>query len=127
MRRLSTQPLRRQLLVWLLLLLAPILAALSWASWVAYREGLGDLHAEAMVAVAILLVGLLGWAIIAMVVSRQLVNSVSHLESAARRGAAGDLPPLEPPQMPASELTELPDAVEVMGPRLHRAPPAPRR
>jgi C4-dicarboxylate-specific signal transduction histidine kinase len=121
MRRLSTQPLRRQLLVWLLLLLAPILAALSWASWVAYREGLSDLHSEAIAVVAILSVGLVALALIAMLVSRQLVRSVSHLESAARRIASGDLRPLERQRMPTSELTSLQDAFELMVKRLDEA------
>src|SRR5262245_16897071 len=121
MRRLSTQPLRRQLLVWLLLLLAPILAAVSWAGGVAYQEGSSNLHSEALVTVAILFVVLIGWAIIAMVVSRQLVNSVSHLESAARRIGSGDLRPLERLPMPTSELTKLQDAFELMVKRLDEA------
>jgi C4-dicarboxylate-specific signal transduction histidine kinase len=121
MRRLSTQPLRRQLLVWLLLLLAPILAAVTWAGWVGYQEGSSNLHSEALVTVAILFVVLVGWAIIAMVVSRQLVNSVWHLESAARRIGSGDFRPLERQQMPTSELTKLQDAFELMVERLDEA------
>src|SRR2546426_4852379 len=121
MRRLSTQPLRRQLLVWLVLLLAPILAAATWAGWVAYREGLGDFHSEAIAIVAILTFALIGLALVAMVVSRQLVRSVSHLESAARRVASGDLRPLERQQMVTSELTSLQDAFELMVQRLDEA------
>src|SRR2546426_12001292 len=121
MRRLSTQPLRRQLLVWLALFLGPILAAATWAGWVAYREGLSDLHTEAIAIVAILTFGLIGLALVAMVVSRQLVRSVSHLESAARRVASGDLRPLERQQMPTSELTSLQDAFDLMVQRLDEA------
>ena len=121
MRRLSTQPLRRQLLVWLALFLGPILAAATWAGWVAYREGLSDLHTEAIAIVAILTFGLIGVALVAMVVSRQLVRSVSHLESAARRVASGDLRPLERQQMPTSELTSLQDAFDLMVQRLDEA------
>src|SRR3989442_2149354 len=121
MRRVSTQPLRRQLLVWLALFLGPILAAATWAGWVAYREGLSDLHTEAVAIVAILTFGLIGLALVAMVVSRQLVRSVSHLESAARRVASGDLRPLERQQMPTSELTSLQDAFDLMVQRLDEA------
>ena len=55
-----------------------------------------------------------GWMVIAFVFSRRLTRSVSHLESAAQRIAAGDFRPLEPRPMPTREFAELQMAFDGM-------------
>ena len=69
----------------------------------------------------LLLVGLIGWVVIAMVLSRRFVRSVSHLETAAKRVAAGDLRPLDPMPMPSHELAQLQQAFDLMVQRLDEA------
>jgi C4-dicarboxylate-specific signal transduction histidine kinase len=68
---------------------------------------------------AVLLVGLLGWVVLASVMSRRYVRSVGHLEAAAQRVAAGDLRPLEPVPMPSRELAQLQQAFDRMVQRLN--------
>ena len=55
-----------------------------------------------------------GWMIVAFVFSRRLTRSVSHLESAAQRIAAGDFSPFEPRSMPTREFVELQNAFDQM-------------
>ena len=55
-----------------------------------------------------------GWMVIAFVFSRRLTRSVSHLQTAAQRIAAGDFSPLEPRPMPTREFVELQNAFEQM-------------
>ena len=71
--------------------------------------------------IAILLVGLIGWVVIAAVISHRFVRSVSHLEAAAKRVAAGDLRPLDPIPMPSHELAQLQQAFHLMVQRLDEA------
>jgi C4-dicarboxylate-specific signal transduction histidine kinase len=71
--------------------------------------------------IAILLVGLIGWVVIAAVISRRFVRSVGHLETAAKRVAAGDLRPLDPIPMPSHELAQLQQAFHLMVQRLDEA------
>jgi C4-dicarboxylate-specific signal transduction histidine kinase len=66
-------------------------------------------------------VGLMGWVIVAIVISRQLVRSLAHLESAAQRIASGDLRPLDRRSMPTRELAKLQDAFDMMVQRLNEA------
>ena len=70
---------------------------------------------------AILSTGLIVWVIIGVVMSRRLVRSVSHLEMAAKRVAAGDLRPLDPISMPSLELAQLQHAFDLMVQRLDEA------
>lgn len=69
----------------------------------------------------ILFVGMIGWTAIALVVSRRFVRSMSHLETAAQRVAAGDLTPLDPKPMPSLELEQLQKAFDLMVQRLDEA------
>jgi C4-dicarboxylate-specific signal transduction histidine kinase len=55
-----------------------------------------------------------GWMLIAFVFSRRLTRSVSHLQTAAQRIAAGDFSPLEPRPMPTREFVELQHAFDQM-------------
>src|SRR4030095_6311837 len=52
---------------------------------------------------AILAFGLAGWLIVAFGLSRRLANSLTHLETAAQRIGAGDLPPAERRPQPSAE------------------------
>jgi C4-dicarboxylate-specific signal transduction histidine kinase len=70
---------------------------------------------------AILSTGLIAWVIIGVVISRRFVRSVSHLETAAKRVAAGDLRPLDPISMPSRELEQLQHAFDLMVQRLDEA------
>ena len=49
MKKLWEQPLRRQLFVFILLLLVPVLAAAAWSGFATYRERVGDLHEQSRV------------------------------------------------------------------------------
>jgi C4-dicarboxylate-specific signal transduction histidine kinase len=71
--------------------------------------------------VAILFIGVIGWVTIAVVISRRYVRSMSHLETAAKRVAAGDLRPLDPEPMPSHELAQLQQAFDLMVQRLDEA------
>ena len=70
---------------------------------------------------ALLVVALIGWVVIAMVLSRRFVGSVGHLETAAKRVASGDLRPLDPIPMPSRELAQLQQAFDLMVQRLDEA------
>jgi HAMP domain-containing protein len=69
----------------------------------------------------LLLVALIGWVTVAVVLSRRFVRSVGHLETAAKRVAAGDLGRLDPMPMPSRELFELQQAFDLMVQRLDEA------
>jgi C4-dicarboxylate-specific signal transduction histidine kinase len=69
----------------------------------------------------LLLLALVGWVVIAIVMSRRFVRSVDHLETAAKRIAAGDLRPLPPAPMPSRELAQLHTAFQLMVQRLDEA------
>ena len=63
---------------------------------------------------AILGLGLAGWLVIAVVLSRRLAASVSHLDAAAQRIAAGDFSPLESKPMLSREFADLQHAFDSM-------------
>ena len=67
----------------------------------------------------LLLAGLIGWVLIAMAISRRFVRSVSHLDTAAKRVATGDLRPLEPMSTSGRELAELQQSFDLMVQRLN--------
>ena len=69
----------------------------------------------------LLLLALVGWVAIAIVMSRRFVRSVDHLETAAKRIAAGDLRPLPPAPMPSRELAQLHESFQLMVQRLDEA------
>jgi C4-dicarboxylate-specific signal transduction histidine kinase len=108
MVRFWSQPLRRQLLVAAALLLVPVVAATAWA-------GNGALS------LTLLCTALLGWGIVAVMISKRIVRSVAHLEVAAKRVAAGDLRPPEPEPMPSQELARLQESFLLMVQRLNEA------
>ncbi len=62
----------------------------------------------------IMAAGLLGWFAIAVIMSRRLVRSLSHLAGDAQRIASGDFAPVEPKPMPTREFRELQSAFEQM-------------
>ena len=62
----------------------------------------------------ILGLGLAGWLMVAVVVSRRLGASVSHLDAAAQRIAGGDFTPIDRKPMASLELAELQDAFDKM-------------
>jgi C4-dicarboxylate-specific signal transduction histidine kinase len=68
---------------------------------------------------SLLFVGVLGWAVFAVVISRRFVHSIRLLEAAAERVAAGDLRPLDPVSMPSRELDQLHSAFGLMVQRLN--------
>ena len=70
---------------------------------------------------ALLFIGMIGWVVIALVISRRFVRSMNHLETAAKRVAAGDLRPLDPMPMPSLELAQLQKAFDLMIQRLDQA------
>jgi C4-dicarboxylate-specific signal transduction histidine kinase len=70
---------------------------------------------------SILFTGMIGWVVIAVVISRRFVRSMDHLEMAAKRVAAGDLRPLDPMPMPSRELAQLQEAFDLMVQRLDEA------
>jgi signal transduction histidine kinase len=63
---------------------------------------------------AILGLGIAGWLIIAVVLSRRLAASVSHLDATAQRIAAGDFSPMERRPMLSREFDELQNAFDLM-------------
>ena len=63
---------------------------------------------------AILGVGLAGWLVVAIILSRRLSSSVQHLDGAAQRIAAGDFAMIERKPMPSRELDELQAAFDQM-------------
>jgi signal transduction histidine kinase len=62
----------------------------------------------------ILALGLAGWLLVALVFSRQLTQSLGHLDQAAQRIASGDLSPIERRPMPTREFSELQAAFDQM-------------
>jgi signal transduction histidine kinase len=70
---------------------------------------------------ALLFLALVGWIAIALIMSRRFVRSVDHLETAAKRVAAGDLQPLPREPMPSRELMQLHEAFQLMVQRLREA------
>jgi C4-dicarboxylate-specific signal transduction histidine kinase len=63
---------------------------------------------------AILALGLAGWLIVALVLSRRLGHAVSHLDATAQRIAAGDFSPMERQAMFSREFSELQSAFALM-------------
>jgi C4-dicarboxylate-specific signal transduction histidine kinase len=63
---------------------------------------------------AVLLLGLAGWLIVAIVLSRRLTDAVSHLDSTAQRIAKGDFSPMTHEPMLSREFTELQTAFDAM-------------
>ena len=63
---------------------------------------------------AILGLGIAGWLLIAVVLSRRLAASVSHLDATAQRIAAGDFSPMERKPMLSREFDELQNAFDSM-------------
>ena len=65
MIKLWEQPLRRQLFVFILLLLVPVLAAAAWSGFATYDERIGDLHERTRV-VAMTIAATIGREVTAM-------------------------------------------------------------
>jgi C4-dicarboxylate-specific signal transduction histidine kinase len=63
---------------------------------------------------AILGLGLVGWLVIALVLSRRLSDAVSHLDATAQRIAAGDFSPMQRKPMFSREFAELQSAFDSM-------------
>jgi C4-dicarboxylate-specific signal transduction histidine kinase len=59
-------------------------------------------------------VGLIGWVLVAFVLTRRLTRSVTHLDNAAQRIASGDFTPIDLLPMPTKEFAELQDAFNRM-------------
>jgi C4-dicarboxylate-specific signal transduction histidine kinase len=68
---------------------------------------------------SVLFIGVLGWAVVAVAMSRRFVRSIRVLEGLAQRVAAGDLRPLDPGSMPSRELAQLHAAFALMVQRLN--------
>jgi signal transduction histidine kinase len=62
----------------------------------------------------VLALGLAGWLVVAVVLSRRLGQSVAHLDAAAQRIASGDFKPLDPKPMATQEFAELQQAFDQM-------------
>jgi C4-dicarboxylate-specific signal transduction histidine kinase len=62
----------------------------------------------------VLALGLAGWLVVAVVLSRRLGQSVAHLDAAAQRIAAGDFSPIEQKPMATREFAELQQAFDQM-------------
>ncbi len=62
----------------------------------------------------VLALGLAGWLVVAIVLSRRLGQSVAHLDAAAQRIAAGDFSPLDRKPMATHEFGELQEAFDQM-------------
>jgi signal transduction histidine kinase len=63
---------------------------------------------------ALLGLGIAGWLIVALVLSRRLSDSVNHLDATAQRIADGDFGPMTHQPMVSREFTELQDAFDRM-------------
>jgi C4-dicarboxylate-specific signal transduction histidine kinase len=68
---------------------------------------------------SVMFIGVVGWAVFAVMMSRRFVRSIHLLEHAAQRVAAGDLRPLEKVSMPSEELAQLYSAFGQMVQRLN--------
>jgi C4-dicarboxylate-specific signal transduction histidine kinase len=64
--------------------------------------------------VTVLLVGLAGWLIVAVVLSRKLSDAVSHLDATAKRIAKGDFSPMTRRPMLSREFADLQVAFDAM-------------
>jgi C4-dicarboxylate-specific signal transduction histidine kinase len=62
----------------------------------------------------VLALGLAGWLVVAVVLSRRLGQSVAHLDAAAQRIASGDFSPLDRKPMATHEFAELQEAFDQM-------------
>ena len=62
----------------------------------------------------VLALGLAGWLVVAVVLSRRLGQSVAHLDAAAQRIASGDFKPLDRKPMATQEFAELQEAFDQM-------------
>jgi C4-dicarboxylate-specific signal transduction histidine kinase len=62
----------------------------------------------------VLALGLAGWLVVAVVLSRRLGQSVAHIDAAAQRIASGDFSPLERRPMATHEFAELQEAFDQM-------------
>jgi C4-dicarboxylate-specific signal transduction histidine kinase len=62
----------------------------------------------------VLLLGLAGWLIVAIVLSRRLTAAVSHLDATAKRIAKGDFTPMTHRPMLSREFTDLQGAFDAM-------------
>jgi signal transduction histidine kinase len=62
----------------------------------------------------VLALGLAGWLVVAVVLSRRLGQSVAHLDAAAQRIASGDFRPLDRKPMATQEFAELQEAFDQM-------------
>jgi signal transduction histidine kinase len=62
----------------------------------------------------ILGLGIAGWLVMAIILSRRLADSVSHLDATAQRIAAGDFSPMQRKPMLSREFDELQDAFDAM-------------
>jgi C4-dicarboxylate-specific signal transduction histidine kinase len=62
----------------------------------------------------VLALGLAGWLVVAVVLSRRLGRSVAHLDAAAQRIASGDFRPPERKPMATQEFAELQEAFDQM-------------
>jgi signal transduction histidine kinase len=63
---------------------------------------------------AILALALVGWVVVALVLSRRLADAVSHLDQQAKRIADGDFTPIQHRPMLSREFIELQDAFDKM-------------
>ena len=68
---------------------------------------------------SVLFIGIAGWAVFAVMMSRRFVRSIRVLEGAAQQVASGDLRPLERVSMPSQELAQLYSAFGLMVQRLN--------
>ena len=87
-----------------------------WMVAVALPTSLADERTAAIWSrsLAILALGVAGWLMMAVVLSRRLAASVSHLDATAQRIAAGDFSPMERKPMLSREFAELQDAFDAM-------------
>ncbi len=87
-----------------------------WVVSVALPTSLADRRTAAIWSrsLAILGLGIAGWLVIAVVLSRRLADSVSHLDATAQRIAAGDFSPMQRKPMLSREFDELQDAFDAM-------------
>ena len=87
-----------------------------WVVSVAIPTSIADARTAAIWSrsLAILALGIAGWLTMAVVLSRRLADSVSHLDATAQRIAAGDFSSIERKPMLSREFAELQDAFDAM-------------
>ena len=87
-----------------------------WTVSVAIPAALADARTAAIWSrnLAILAIGVGAWLTMALVLSRRLTASVSHLDTTAQRIAAGDFSPIQRKPMLSRELEDLQDAFDAM-------------